>query len=320
MKIEKIVTKAALTAFVAFGIVTGSANATQIHADYHAMTQQEAKRAASKLRDHVDNPEKLVPPLAKTDTLEMLHAAKVGDLKQFAKDYGKAATAAIKRYVTWNLINPAHANDTDVLLTADSANLANVANNARVSTRIAAGGGPKHAGDYDVGGGWGQTPGGVGGGHAADAGMVKEDMPADLTIGAFFTAMEHRLTNVALAELSNLSVTNARDPLVGPAAIPAHFTSEAITVVKENLRDAIKEDLERWLDRVSTGGNPVFIAQVANGGGHALYQANITDAHGDAPGMFRHIAGIVSPAVPVDLTDANLTVAFNAVIDLVDAF
>jgi len=269
MTIDKMILRSALIAFTAFGAVQ-SANAAQlIEPHLGNMTHGKLKLEATKLHRQVQNPDTVVPQLAGTAVLQMMHASRLGNLHKFATDYAKAAAAKIKHYI-----------DTE-LLAADGPFLdAAVANTLNNPASVAAAAAVL---------GWAAAGGGAGG-----ANFQPDEMPADLTRDAFTTALTNRMAHVTAAQLNTLN------PL---GAIPARFTEAAITATRNNIRNAIQLDIQRWMDALMPGGdNAVFIAAIPNAGGNALIAG--------APGMPQ----------PATINRNAVTAALQAVVDLVDAY
>lgn len=264
MKINKIL-KVVFPAVFVVGAISGVANAAQrvdVHADYRGKTSKHLEVEASRLRQHVDHPDWAVPPLAHTDVLVMTAAAKAGNIEVFAKAAAKATAAKMKEYIETEL------------LAADGAfivqDVCNDANAAAVPAVVAAKGA------------W------------AGAGFDAADMPADLTRDAFITAFNNLMDHVTLVKL------NAHHGGVIP--LPARLTAGDILNTRDDIRNALKAEIQDWMDALINPDAPFVIAGIPNAAGGGL----LAGAHG-----MPHAATV---------SRNHFTAAFQVIVDLVEQY
>ncbi len=301
MKIRLL--KMALIAVVAGGALAESINAAQpIDGEFVPLNAQQAKRQGSMYKNLslyyqylVNSPELVEPRLARTDTVEMMYAFKNRSLDVFAHHYAVSAGVALEHYINTNLLAGGPG---VVMLAASTGNLENAAADADVYDLVTDAGGHAAAGAaYTAGGGFGL------------AGFAENEMPADLTKGAFIAALKNRMDQVTAAHLHGLNAF----------AFPERLSALDINRTATDIKDAVKADIAQWIGALDTGGAAIFDAAVANAGGGLLVAANITGAGAGGPGM--SVAAVARPAVhPIDLTAANIIAAFDDVIDYVDLY
>lgn len=252
-----------LMSFVALATVVESANAMQtIHADYAGMNQQQAKKAATQLRQVVDNSglgnlvqlRPLITHGDATGTRELIKAALPGaNLNGYINAFKTELKAATDAYIDGILV----ANNA-FIETANMSLLGTIAAGPAVAAL--------HNGVIVA-----SLPGGAG--PLRPATERKSDFKAALK------AVIDLQTDVFLAAL-NVSNNALFGGVVGPVvAVPGNLKLKTLADTETAIKQSFTRAVYNWLDTIEDGTHPFLDAAVTNATG-AIIHNGVADPAG----------------------------------------